>query len=71
VPRPGRQARRHRLQAGRSAGHGIHPERIIAELAAGDLDAALVANELTDHYVIVASARPAAADSPARQPART
>lgn len=47
------------FKPGRSAGHGIQPERIIAELAAGGLDAALVADELAEQYVIVASARSA------------
>ena len=38
-------------------GHGIMPERVLAELAAGGFEAALVAEQLTDQYVIVGSVR--------------
>ena len=37
--------------------HGIAPERVLAELAAGGLEGALVAEELRNQYVIVASPR--------------
>jgi predicted methyltransferase len=40
------------------SGHGIEPERALAELIAGGLDAALVSENLPDQYVIVAAARP-------------
>lgn len=51
--------------AGHSAGHGIAPERVLAELAAGGIDAALVSENLPDQYVIIGSAR---APSDARTP---
>jgi predicted methyltransferase len=38
-------------------GHGIKPERVIAELAAGGIDAALIPEELPGQYVIVGSVR--------------
>jgi SAM-dependent methyltransferase len=40
--------------------HGIAPERVLAELAAGGIDGALVSEDLPDQYVIVGSlhARP-------------
>jgi predicted methyltransferase len=38
-------------------GHGIAPELVIAELAAGGIEAALVTEELPDQYVIIGSAR--------------
>lgn len=38
-------------------GHGIAPERVLAELAAGGMDAALIADELPGQYVIVGSVR--------------
>jgi ubiquinone/menaquinone biosynthesis C-methylase UbiE len=41
------------FKPGRSAGHGIQPDRILDELSAGGLDAALVADDLADQYVIV------------------
>jgi predicted methyltransferase len=36
--------------------HGIAPERVLTELAAGGIDGALVAEDLPDQYVIVGSA---------------
>ncbi len=44
----------------RRNGHGIAPERVLAELAAGGIDGALVADELPDQYVIIGSAHPRA-----------
>jgi ubiquinone/menaquinone biosynthesis C-methylase UbiE len=40
--------------------HGIAPERVLAELAAGGIDGALVSEDLPDQYVIIGSlhARP-------------
>lgn len=42
----------------RQSGHGIAPERVLAELAAGGIEAKLVHDDLTDQYVIVGQ-RPA------------
>jgi SAM-dependent methyltransferase len=39
----------------RRNGHGIAPERVLAELAAGGIDGALVADDLPDQYVIIGS----------------
>jgi predicted methyltransferase len=39
----------------RGSGHGIAPERILAELTAAGLDASLVPEDLPDDYVIVGS----------------
>ncbi|HEY5934596.1 MAG TPA: methyltransferase domain-containing protein [Kofleriaceae bacterium] len=41
------------------AGHGIAPERVLAELAAGGIEAKLVRAELTGQYVIIGSPRAA------------
>lgn len=43
----------------RERGHGIQPDRVIAELAAGGIDAAVVADELSDQFTIVGSVRAA------------
>lgn len=40
------------------AGHGIAPERVLAELTAGGIDAALVPEDLPDQYVVVGTVRP-------------
>jgi len=40
-----------------AGGHGIMPERVLAELAAGGFDAAPVAEQLADQYVIIGSVR--------------
>lgn len=37
----------------RSSGHGISPQRVIAELAAGGITGALVAEELAKQYVVI------------------
>jgi len=42
------------------AGHGIMPERVLAELKAGGIDGALVAENLADQYVIIGTVRAAA-----------
>jgi predicted methyltransferase len=39
----------------REGGHGIQPDRVIAELAAGGIDAEVVADELSDQFVVVGS----------------
>lgn len=39
------------------AGHGILPERVLAELKAGGIDGALVPEQLADQYVIVGTVR--------------
>ena len=41
--------------AGKQSAHGILPERVLAELAAGGIDGAIVPDELSDQYVIVGS----------------
>lgn len=41
----------------RGGGHGIAPERVIAELAAGGIDAALVPETLPGQYVIIGAVR--------------
>jgi arsenite methyltransferase len=41
----------------RGTGHGIAPERVLAELAAGGLDGSLVAEDIPSDYVIIASTR--------------
>lgn len=46
---------------GKQSAHGIEPERVLAELAAGGIDGALVPEELSDQYVIVGSVRGARA----------
>jgi predicted methyltransferase len=38
--------------------HGIAPERVLAELAAGGIDGALVSEDLPDQYVIIGSLHP-------------
>jgi len=38
-------------------GHGIAPERVLAELAAGGIDGALVPEDLPDQYVIIGTVR--------------
>lgn len=43
------------------AGHGIAPQRVLDELAAGGIDGALVPEDLPDQYVIVGTARSAPA----------
>jgi predicted methyltransferase len=45
------------MPAGRRGTHGIMPERVIAELAAGGIDGTLVADDLPEQYVIVGSRR--------------
>jgi SAM-dependent methyltransferase len=40
------------------AGHGIAPESVLAELAAGGIDGALVPEDLPDQYVVVGTVRP-------------
>jgi arsenite methyltransferase len=39
----------------RPGGHGIQPERVLTELAAGGIDATVVDDELTDQFVIIGS----------------
>jgi predicted methyltransferase len=39
------------------SGHGIAPERVLAELSAGGIDGAVVPEDLADQYVIVGSVR--------------
>jgi len=39
------------------SGHGITPERVLAELEAGGIDGALVPEDLPDQYVIVGTVR--------------
>jgi predicted methyltransferase len=39
------------------AGHGIAPERVLAELEAGGIDGALVPEDLPDQYVIIGTVR--------------
>ena len=41
----------------RRGGHGIAPERVLAELAAGGIDAALVTEDLPDQFVIIGTVR--------------
>jgi predicted methyltransferase len=41
----------------RRGGHGIAPERVLAELAAGGIDAAVVTDELPDQFVIIGTVR--------------
>jgi SAM-dependent methyltransferase len=43
--------------AGRASGHGILPQRVLAELAAGGIAATLIAERLTDQYIIIGSVR--------------
>ena len=43
----------------RQAGHGIAPERVLAVLAAGGIEATLISDELTDQYVIIGTPRAA------------
>jgi ubiquinone/menaquinone biosynthesis C-methylase UbiE len=43
--------------------HGILPERILAELTAGGIDGAVVADELADQYVIIGTPRPPSRDA--------
>jgi predicted methyltransferase len=43
--------------AGKQSTHGILPDRVITELAAGGIDGAVVPDELSDQYVIVGSVR--------------
>lgn len=52
--------------AGRRGGHGIAPERVLAELAAGGIDGAVISEELPDQYVIIGAVRAPASDAPAR-----
>jgi SAM-dependent methyltransferase len=42
----------------RGNGHGIAPERVVAELTAGGFDAAIVPDELADQFVVVGTPRP-------------
>lgn len=39
------------------AGHGIAPERVLEELAAGGIDGAIVPEDLPDQYVIIGTVR--------------
>jgi predicted methyltransferase len=41
----------------RRGGHGIAPETVLAELAAGGIDAAIVIEELPDQFVIIGTVR--------------
>jgi len=45
-------------------GHGIAPERVLAELAAGGIDGALVPEDLPDQYVIIGTPRAPGATRP-------
>jgi ubiquinone/menaquinone biosynthesis C-methylase UbiE len=44
-------------RGGHGAGHGIAPERVLAELRAGGIDGALVPEDLPDQYVIIGTVR--------------
>jgi SAM-dependent methyltransferase len=43
--------------AGKHSTHGILPDRVLTELAAGGIDGAVVPDELSDQFVIVGSVR--------------
>lgn len=46
-------------------GHGIAPERVLAELATAGLDASVIPEDILDDHVIIASVRtPAPAPAP-------
>jgi SAM-dependent methyltransferase len=42
---------------GKQSTHGILPDRVLTELAAGGIDGAIVPDELSDQYVIIGSVR--------------